>query len=92
MRPVGAPNECRSHSANAVDEEDEEEAVPLGGVWMVGAVDEYEDENAWVMVKDEWAAKGFTAKQDVEVQNVGVRRQDGQERELGGTRPGRLVH
>ena len=62
-------NECRTHSANAVEEEDEEEAVPLGGVWMVGAVDEYEDENAWVMVKDEWLATGFNVKQDVEVQN-----------------------
>ena len=61
-------NESRTHSANAVEEEDEEEAVPLGGVWMVGAVDEYEDENAWVIVKDEWLAKGFNAKQDVEVQ------------------------
>ena len=40
-------NECRTHSANAVEEEDEEEwPCPLEeGAWMVGAVDEYEDEN-----------------------------------------------
>ena len=62
-------NECRNHSANAVEEEDEEEAVPLGGVWMVGAVDEYEDEKTWVMVKDTWLAKSVDAKQNVEVRN-----------------------
>ena len=64
-------NECRNHSANAVEEEDEEEeAVPLGGVWMVGAVDEYVDEEPWVMVKDKWLAKGVNAKQDVKVRNL----------------------
>ena len=62
-------NECRNHAANAVEEEDEEEAVPLGGVWMVGAVDEYEDEKTWVMVKDNRLAKSVNAKQNVEVRN-----------------------
>ena len=62
-------NECRNHSANDVEEEDEVEAVHIGGVWMVGAVDEYEDENPWVMVKDKWLAKGVNAKQHVEVRN-----------------------
>ena len=37
---------------------------------MVGAVDEYEDENAWVMVKDKWLAKGVNAKQNVEVRDA----------------------
>ena len=41
----------------------------MGGVWMVGAVDQYEDENPWVMVKDTWLAKGVNAKQDVDVRN-----------------------
>ena len=36
---------------------------------MVGSVDECENENPWVMVKDKWLAKGVNAKQDVEVQN-----------------------
>ena len=51
-----------------VEEEDAEEAVPLGGVWMVGAVDEYEDEKTWVMVKDNQLAKSVNAKQNVEGQ------------------------
>ena len=81
---------------------------------MVGAVDEYEDEKTWVMVKDKWLAKSVNAKQHVEVRSqfevlavetnkdrkmartspeaVGVRCEDGQEREPGGARPGRLVH
>ena len=62
-------NECQNHSANAVEEEVEDEAVPLGGVWMVGTVDEYEDEKTWVMVKDKWLAKSVNAKQNVEVRN-----------------------
>ena len=62
-------NECWNHSANAVEEEDEEEAVPLAGALMVGAVDEYEDEKTWVMVKDKWLAKSVNAKQNVEVRN-----------------------
>ena len=41
----------------------------LGGVCMVGVVDEYEDENPWVMVKETWLAKGVNAKEDVEVRN-----------------------
>ena len=56
-------------TANAVEKEDEEEAVPFGGVRMIRAVDEYEDESSWVMVKDKWLAKGVNAKQDVEVRN-----------------------
>ena len=40
------------------------EAVPSGGVWMIGAVDEYEDENPWVTVKDKWLATSVNAKQD----------------------------
>ena len=64
VRPAGA-----SSSANAVEEEDEEEAVLLGRVWTIGAEDEYEDENPWVMVKDKWLAKSANAKQDVEVRN-----------------------
>ena len=36
---------------------------------MVGAVDEYEDEKTWVMVKDKRLAKSVNAKQNVEVRN-----------------------
>ena len=36
---------------------------------MVGAVDEYEDEKTWVMVKDKWLAKSVNAKQHVEVRS-----------------------
>ena len=34
---------------------------------MVEAVDEYEGEKTWVMVKDKWLAKSVNAKQNVEV-------------------------
>ena len=69
MASRGTEGTSARTTANAVEEEDEEEAVPLGRVWMVGAVDEYEDEKTWVMVKDKWLAKSVNAKQNVEVRN-----------------------
>ena len=47
--------------------------MPLGGVWMVGAVDEHEDEKTWVMVKDKRLAQSVNAKQNVDGGQESVR-------------------